>query len=210
MDLYGDEAPSTGKGKGATKSVAANMKDKLDLYYKQSENQIDIENSTVYVHYDIDEATLYDLGSNIRAVMRFRGEDKKDDDINIVINSDGGSVYDMNGIIDYIQSLPVLVNTICRGRACSAAAMLLVAGTGKRYATKRSTIMFHQLSSWNAGKADDIKANARHIEQLEESSNNFLAEATKKDYEWWETKTAKDFFLTPETALELGVIDEIL
>jgi ATP-dependent Clp protease protease subunit len=103
-----------------------------------------------------------------------RDDDKKNDPINIIINSDGGDVYEALGMIDFIQSLDVKVNTICRGRAMSAAALLLCAGTGTRAASKNSTIMFHEISSGIYGKSSDMKANVQHTEKLEEILINII------------------------------------
>ena len=110
----------------------------LPLKWKEALTQIDygfdVGTSSVLMFGDIAEGTLYDLVLRIRAIMHMRDDDKKNDPINIIINSDGGDVYEALGMIDFIQSLDVKVNTICRGRAMSAAALLLCAGivTGKQ------------------------------------------------------------------------------
>ena len=127
-----------------------------------------------------------------------------------MINSPGGDVYEMFGIIDYIESLDIKVNTICRGRAMSAAAVILACGTGNRMMSKRSTVMFHQSSSFMGGKMSDITAYLDNIKSLEVLIYSMLAEKTKKDADWWREKMRNDMFLTAEELLEIGVIDQII
>lgn len=186
----------------------------LPVKWKEALTQIDygidVESSTIYMFGDIADGTLYDLVLRIRAVMYMRPEEKKNDPINIIINSDGGDVYEALGMIDYIQSLNIKVNTICRGRAMSAAALLLCAGTGVRAVSKNSTIMFHEMSSGIYGKSSDMKANVQHMEKLEEILVSIMSDNSNKDEKFWKDKTIKDYYLSPEEALELGVIDSII
>lgn len=186
----------------------------LPVRWKEALSQIDygidVESSTIYMFGDIADGTLYDLVLRIRAVMHMRPDEKKNDPINIVINSDGGDVYEALGMIDFIQSLNVKVNTICRGRAMSAAALLLCSGTGIRAVSKNSTIMFHEMSSGIYGKSSDMKANVQHMEKLEEILVSIMSDNSKKDGKFWKEKTIKDYYLSPEEALELGVIDSII
>ena len=179
----------------------------LPLKWKEALTQIDygfdVGTSSVLMFGDIAEGTLYDLVLRIRAIMHMRDDDKKNDPINIIINSDGGDVYEALGMIDFIQSLDVKVNTICRGRAMSAAALLLCAGTGTRAASKNSTIMFHEISSGIYGKSYDMKANVQHTEKLEEILINIITTNSKKDSIFWKDKILKDYYLSPEEALEL-------
>lgn len=176
----------------------------------QMDYGIDVESSTIYLFGDIADGTLYDFTLKIKAIIHMRGDEKKNEPINVVINSDGGDVYEALGMIDYIQSLNVKVNTICRGRAMSAAALLLCSGTGMRAASKNSTIMFHEISSGIYGKSSDMKANVQHTEKLEEILINIITANSKKDSIFWKDKILKDYYLSPEEALELGVIDNII
>lgn len=186
----------------------------LPVRWKEALSQIDygidVESSTIYMFGDIADGTLYDLVLRIRAVMHMRPDEKKNDPINLIINSDGGDVYEALGMIDYIQSLNVKVNTICRGRAMSAAALLLCSGTGVRAVSKNSTIMFHEMSSGIYGKSSDMKANVQHMEKLEEILVSIMSDNSNKDEKFWKEKTIKDYYLSPEEALELGVIDSII
>ena len=196
----------TGKQKETSEDLPVKWKEALT----QIDYGIDVESSTIYMFGDIADGTLYDLVLRIRAVMHMRPDEKKNDPINIIINSDGGDVYEALGMIDYIQSLNVKVNTICRGRAMSAAALLLCSGTGVRAVSKNSTIMFHEMSSGIYGKSSDMKANVQHMEKLEEILVGIMSDNSKKDGKFWKEKTIKDYYLSPEEALELGVIDSII
>jgi len=209
VDLYDDESSAE------TKNVKEKqINDDLPLRWKEALAQIDygfdVETSTIYMFGDIGDGTLYDFTLRVRAVLHMRDESKKNDPINIVINSDGGDVYEALGMIDYIQSLDVKVNTICRGRAMSAAALLLCSGTGVRAASKNSTIMFHEISSGIYGKSSDMKANVQHTEKLEEILIEIICNNSNKDASFWKDKILKDYYLSPEESLELGVIDSIL
>lgn len=176
----------------------------------QMDYGIDVEASSVLLFGEIMDGSLYDIITRIRAILHMRKDENKNDPINLIINSDGGSVYEALGIIDYIQSLDVKVNTICRGRAMSAAALILCAGTGIRAASQYSTIMFHEISSDIYGKSSDMKANVQHMEKLEEILLEILKSNSNKDKEYWKNVTIKDYYITPKDALDMGVIDAII
>jgi ATP-dependent Clp protease protease subunit len=188
--------------------------EELPLKWKEALTQmdygIDVESSTIYLYGDIMDGTLYDFVLKARALMYMRDDEKKNDPLNLVINSDGGDVYEALGMIDFMQSLNVKVNTICRGRAMSAAALLLCAGTGTRAASKNSTIMFHEMSSGIYGKSSDMKANVQHMEKLEEILVDIMSQNSNKDSKFWKETTMKDYYLSPEEAINLGVIDRII
>lgn len=209
--FYDDEEENTTSDLHKTSSEKG---EELPLKWKEAFSQIDygidVESSTVYMFGDIGDGTLYDLTLRMRAVLHMRSDDKKNDPLNIVINSDGGDVYEALGMIDFIQSLNVKVNTICRGRAMSAAALLLCSGTGIRAASKNSTIMFHEISSGVYGKSSDMKANVQHTEKLEDILVKIICENSNKDAAFWKEKILKDYYLSPDEALELGVIDSII
>lgn len=206
-NLY-DEEPETIKEK------KIDISEDLPVRWKEALAQmdygIDVDSSTIYLFGDIADGTLFDFTLKIKAILHMRDDAKKNDPLNIVINSDGGDVYEALGMIDFMQSLNVKINTICRGRAMSAAALLLCAGTGTRAASKNSTIMFHEISSGIYGKSSDMKANVQHTEKLEEILINIITENSKKDSLFWRDKILKDYYLSPEEALDLGVIDNII
>ena len=181
--------------------------------YKEIEFAVDVEDSVVYMIGEIEDFGLYDFMVRCRAIIRNR-EEGDNSPINVIIDSVGGDVYEMFGIIDYIESLEknsdIKVNTICRGKAMSAAAMILACGTGKRLASKRSTIMIHEGSSMQAGKSSDLKAAHKYNAHLEDMANSILGEKTIKDKKFWSEQTKTDLYLSSKDAQKLGVIDGII
>lgn len=201
MSIYEDKRPA----KVETAEVEKSKDQFNEILY-----QFDITDSVIYLIGEIDGFTLTDIMTRVRTILKARTEENENDPINLVINSEGGCLYEMLGIVDYINSLPVKVNTICRGKAFSAAAVILALGTGTRYASKHSSIMFHQASSWLQGKQTDIKANIHHVDHIDSETNKLLSGATGMDAEEWEQKQRTDFWLSSDKALKLKVIDEIL
>ena len=180
--------------------------------YEALNNQLgtllDYEDSVIFINDEINDHTLTDFIIRMRSLLQHRKD--KTAPVNLMINSPGGDIYEMFGIIDYIESLDVKVNTVCRGRAFSAAAIILTCGTGKRMMSKRSTVMFHQSSSFLGGKMSDITAFLDNVKSLEKIIYDMLAEKTNQDADWWKNKMRSDMFLTAEELLEIGVIDQII
>ncbi len=197
------------------KDMLENSKDpepKVGDLYESLHNQlatlVDYQDSVIFLNDEITDNTLTDLIIRVRNLLQNRTD--KSAEINLMINSPGGNVHEMFGIIDYIESLDVPVNTICRGRAFSAAAVILTCGTGTRMMSKRSTVMFHQSSSFLGGKMSDITAYLDNVKTLEVSVYELLAEKTNKDATWWKDKMRTDLYLTANELKQLGVIDEII
>ena len=180
--------------------------------YEALNNQLgtllDYEDSVIFINDEINDHTLTDFIIRMRSLLQHRTN--KNDPINLMINSPGGDIYEMFGIIDYIESLDVKVNTICRGRAFSAAAIILTMGTGNRMMSKRSTVMFHQSSSFLGGKMSDITAYLDNVKSLEKIIYGMLESKTKQDAEWWKNKMRSDMFFTADELLEIGVIDQVI
>ncbi len=182
-----------------------------DLYeslHNQLGTLVDYNDSIIFINDDITDHTLTDLIIRIRNLLQNRTD--KTSPINLMINSPGGDVHEMFAIIDYIESLDVKVNTICRGKAFSAAAIILACGTGSRMMSKRSTVMLHQSSSFLGGKMSDITAYLDNVRNLESSIYKILSEKTIKDTQYWKTQMKSDMYLTADKAKELGLIDEII
>jgi len=169
---------------------------------------VDFKDSIIFLNDEINQHTLTDLIIRTRNLLQNRKD--KSAAINLMINSPGGDVHEMFAIIDYIESLDVKVNTICRGKAFSAAAVILTCGTGSRMMSKRSTMMFHQSSSFLGGKMSDITAYLDNVKNLEKHVYSLLAERTNKDAEYWKEHMRTDMFLTAEEAKQLGIIDQII
>lgn len=146
----------------------------------------------------------------IAQLLHLESEDP-DKDINIYINSPGGSVYSGLAIYDTIQFIKPQVSTICVGVAMSMGALLLAAGTaGKRYCLPNSKVLIHQLSGGFQGPASDIEIHAREALSLRQRLDEILAKHTNQPLDKVEKDTERDYFLSAEEALEYGIVDKIL
>ncbi|MBQ9199334.1 MAG: ATP-dependent Clp endopeptidase proteolytic subunit ClpP [Lachnospiraceae bacterium] len=149
--------------------------------------------------------------SLVIAQLLFLESEDTTKDINLYINSPGGSVSAGLGIYDTMKYIKCDVSTICVGMAASMGAFLLAGGTkGKRYALPNSEIMIHQPLGGTKGQATDIKIHADHIIRTRARLNKMLSEATGKPLEIIEQDTERDNFLSAEEALEYGLIDHIM
>ena len=132
-------------------------------------------------------------------------------DIMLYINSPGGSVTAGLAIYDTIQHIRADVSTICLGQAASMGAFLLAAGTpGKRMALPHSRILIHQPLGGAQGQATDIEIQAAEIGRIKRTLNELLAKNTGQSYKKIEKDTDRDYIMTPEEALEYGMIDKII
>ena len=131
-------------------------------------------------------------------------------DISLYINSPGGSVTAGMAIYDTMNFIKCDVSTICIGMAASMASFLLAAGTkGKRIALPNSEILIHQPLGGMQGQASDIKIHADHILRIKDKMNRLLSEMTGQPIERVVADTDRDNYLTPEQALEYGLIDKV-
>ena len=132
-------------------------------------------------------------------------------DINIYINSPGGSITSGMAIYDTMNFIKSEVSTICLGMSASMAAFLLSSGQkGKRFALPNSEIMIHQPLGGAQGQATEIKIAAKRILKLKDKLNKILSKNTGKDLKIIENDTERDYFLSANEALEYGLIDKIL
>ena len=132
-------------------------------------------------------------------------------DINVYINSPGGSVYAGLGIYDTMQFISSDVSTICTGMAASMAAVLLVSGKeGKRSALPHSRVMIHQPLGGAQGQASDIEITAREIQKLKKELYTIIAEHSHTDYDKVWADSDRDYWMTAEEAREYGMIDHVL
>ena len=133
------------------------------------------------------------------------------DDINIYINSPGGSITAGMAIYDTINFIKSDVSTICVGMAASMGAFLLASGKlGKRYSLENAEVMIHQPLGGAQGQATEIKIAAERIIKLKKRLNKILADKTGKSIKRIEKDTERDYFMDSNEALEYGIIDEIL
>lgn len=132
-------------------------------------------------------------------------------DINVYINSPGGSVTSGLSIYDTMQYIKPVVNTFCMGQAASMGAVLLAAGAkGKRYALPYSRIMMHQPWGGAQGAASDISIQAKEILRMREMLEQILAKHTGQPIEKIKTDTDRDYFMSAEEARDYGLVDNVI
>lgn len=143
--------------------------------------------------------------------LLFLESEDPDKDINLYINSPGGSVTAGMAIYDTMQYVKCDVSTMCMGMAASMGAFLLSGGTkGKRLALPNAEIMIHQPSGGAQGQATEIEIAAEHILRTKKKLNTILSENTGQPYETIVKDTERDNWLTAQEALEYGLIDKIM
>ncbi len=151
------------------------------------------------------------VASVVTAELLFLEADDPEKDINIYINSPGGSVTAGLAIYDTMNYIKPDVSTICIGLGASMGAFLLSSGAkGKRYALPNAEIMIHQPLGGYQGQASDIQIHAENILKTKEKLNQILAENTGQDLETITRDTDRDNFMTAEEAMEYGLIDKVI
>lgn len=147
----------------------------------------------------------------IVAQLLFLEAEDPEKDIQLYINSPGGSVSAGFAIYDTMQYIKPDVSTICIGMAASMGAFLLAAGAkGKRYGLPNSDIMIHQPLGGTQGQAEDIRIQAEKIIQIRERINTILAERTGQPIEKVAKDTDRDYYMTSDEAVAYGIIDEVI
>ena len=151
------------------------------------------------------------VAASICAQLLFLESQDPEKEINIYINSPGGSVTAGMAIYDTMRYITSPVSTVCIGLAASMGAFLLAAGEkGMRYGLPNCQIMIHQPSGGFRGQATDAEIHVRDLLRTKERLNRILAENTGQSIEEVTKATERDNFLTPEEALKFGIIDKIL
>lgn len=137
-------------------------------------------------------------------------DSQNNEDINIYINSPGGSITSGMAIYDTIHYISSKVNTICIGMAMSMGAFLLASTSGKRYALPHSEIMIHQPYGGIEGVVSDIDIQAKRLLKTKSQMIELLAKYTKKDINTIKNDIERDYYMSPDDALAYGLIDEII
>jgi len=172
-----------------------------DLYSKLLKENI------IFVGTPIDDT----IANLICAQMLHLESENPDKDINLYINSPGGSITSLLAIYDTMQFVKNDVSTICFGQAASAAAVLLAAGTpGKRLALPHTRILLHQPYSEAYGQATDIELAAKEINRLRELLEQILGRHTGQEIDKVHRDTDRDFVMSAEEARQYGIIDEVI
>ena len=149
--------------------------------------------------------------SLVIAQILFLMSENKNQDINIYLNTPGGSVTAGLAIYDTMQFVPCDIATYCIGQAASMGAILLSAGTkGKRHALPNSRIMIHQPWGGTQGTAADIQIQAQEIRRNKQILTEILAKHSGQPVEKVEEDSDRDFFLSPGQAQEYGLVDEVI
>ena len=157
------------------------------------------------------DGEINDINSNIVIGELLYLNSKSNDDIQIYINSPGGSVTSGLAIYDTIKFIKCDVSTICIGMCASMAAFLLSSGTkGKRYALPNSEIMIHQPIGGAQGQATEIQIAAERIIKIKKNLNKLLSENTNQSIKKIEKDVERDYFMNSKEALDYGIIDKIL
>ena len=208
MGLYDDKPEPQKEQVAGDENVSLAMA--MEFPFRLLEWGIDAESNIIYISEEIAEHTLPELIQKFRTVTRFNDPEKDVQPINLMINCLGGDLITTLGIIDYLNSVDRPVNTICRGGAMSAAALILTCGTGKRYMSPNSTVMFHEGSMMEMGRVTDVKNSIKWSEVLLDKVYQLLADKTKEDIDFWKKTLQADTYLTAEECIKLGVVDEII
>lgn len=151
------------------------------------------------------------MANLIVAQLLFLESEDPEKDINIYINSPGGSVTAGMAIYDTMRFIKPDIKTLCVGQACSMGAFLLAGGTpGKRFALPHARVMIHQPLGGFRGQASDIQIHAQEILKIRDTLNKRLSEATGQPINKIEVDTERDNFMSAEEAKAYGLIDEVL
>lgn len=172
-----------------------------DIYSRLLKDRI------IFIGEEIDDH----LASIVVAQMLFLEAEDPDKDINIYINSPGGSVTAGLAIYDTMQYIKPQVSTICVGIAASMGAFLLAAGAkGKRFALPNAEIMIHQPMGGARGQAEDVKIHAQWLIRTREKLDRILSETTGKPLKTISKDTDRDNFMSSDEAVEYGIIDKVI
>ena len=185
--------------------------------YIIEERQLNMSQMDVFSRLMMDRIIFLGTGINdqvaniVNAQLLFLESVDAKKDIQIYLNSPGGSVYAGLGIYDTMQYIKPDVATICTGMAASMGAVLMCAGAkGKRSALKHSRVMIHQPLGGTQGQASDIEITAREIQKLKKELYDIIAEHSNQTYEKVWADSDRDYWMTAEEAKAYGMIDEIL
>ena len=166
-----------------------------------------LKDRIIFLSDEVNDATA----SLVVAQLLFLDSEDPDKDINLYINSPGGSITAGMAIYDTMKYTKADVSTICVGMAASMGAFLLSAGAkGKRFALPNSEIMIHQPLGGMQGQATDIKIHAERILKMKEHLNEILAERTGQPLDTIMADTERDNFMSAEEAKAYGLIDEVI
>jgi Protease subunit of ATP-dependent Clp proteases len=173
----------------------------FDIYSRLLQERI------IFLGSEIDD----NIANVIMAQMLHLDAEDSEKDIQLYINSPGGSVTSALAIYDTMQFIKSPVSSICIGQAASAAAVLLLAGEkGKRYSLPHARILLHQPSGGVQGTSMDVEIQTREIVRLRKLLNEIISKHTGQDIKKIDKDTERDFILTAAEAKSYGIIDEVI
>ena len=206
----------TGLSSQTVESVVRSQSGYLNPYILE-ERQLNVTQLDVFSRLMMDRiiflgTEINDYTANVlQAQLLYLDSVDNTQDINIYINSPGGSVYAGLAIYDTMQHINAPVQTICTGMAASMAAVLLVAGAhGKRSALPHSRVMIHQPMGGAEGQASDIEITAREIQKLKKELYTIIADHSGQPYDKVWADSDRDHWMTAQEAKEYGMIDQVL
>ena len=204
------------KHKGISSTTFDDVVSSMTLYIIE-ERQLNVAQMDVFSRLMMDRIIFLGTGIDdtvaniIQAQLLFLESADAKKDIQVYLNSPGGSVYAGLGIYDTMQYIAPDVATICTGMAASMGAVLLCAGTkGKRTALKHSRVMIHQPLGGAQGQASDIEITAREIAKLKKELYDIIANHSGQTYEKVWEDSDRDYWMTAQEAKDYGMIDEVL
>ena len=166
-----------------------------------------LKDSIIFIGTPIDDM----VANLLVAQLLFLEAEDPERDINLYINSPGGSITAGMGIYDTMQFIKNDVTTICVGQCASMAALLLTAGTpGKRFALPHSRILIHQPSGGASGQETDVRIMAQEILRMREMTSRIIAHHSGQSFEQVELDVERDRIMSPIQAKEYGLIDEVI
>jgi ATP-dependent Clp protease protease subunit len=166
-----------------------------------------LKDSIIFIGTPIDDQ----IANLLVAQLLFLEAEDPERDINLYINSPGGSITAGMAIYDTMQFIKNDVTTICVGQCASMGALLLTAGTkGKRFALPHSRVLIHQPSGGASGQATDVRIMAEEILRMREMTSRLIAHHSGQDFDQVEKDVERDRILTPVQAKEYGLIDEVI
>ncbi|MGD9563315.1 MAG: ATP-dependent Clp endopeptidase proteolytic subunit ClpP [Pyrinomonadaceae bacterium] len=166
-----------------------------------------LKDSIIFIGTPIDDM----IANLLVAQLLFLEAEDPERDINLYINSPGGSITAGMAIYDTMQFIKNDVTTICVGQCASMGALLLTAGTkGKRFALPHSRILIHQPSGGASGQATDVRIMAEEILRMREMTSRIIADHTGQSFDQVEKDVERDRILNPKQAKEYGLIDEVI
>ena len=164
-----------------------------------------IERKEIHLPTELTMDFVPDFISTVNEIISISSKER----INLYCSSYGGDLYAAFGIIDYINSLDIKINTICFGAAISAASIILASGTGERVMSKNSTVMIHS-AVFEEGKTSYVVKSSEHLKELKINILEVLSKISNKDKDFWKSKIKEDLYLNSEECLDLNLIDKII